>query len=59
MEINLTTGTLDTTGNLDGWVITSPRAIAEGAEDVELLQGDKIRLNGDVVRQGEIIANIQ
>lgn len=46
MTIHLLTGTLDLTKNLDGWTITSPTAIAEGAEDVQLLRGDFIAIDG-------------
>lgn len=58
MQVTLTTGTLDSTDTLDGWVITSATAIANGAEDVELQRGDVIHHNGDVYRDGELIANI-
>jgi len=58
MQINLKTGTLDSTPNLDGWIITSETAIAEGAEDMTLRRGDRININGDVRRGGDVIANI-
>lgn len=56
--ITLTSGTLDTTDNLDGWIITSPQASAEGVEDVDLKRGDRIDINGNVYRDGELIANL-
>ena len=58
MKINLISGTLDTNDNLDGWVISSKQAIAEGAEYLELARGDKININGDVWRGDEFIGNI-
>lgn len=44
---------------MDGWVITSKTAIAEGAEDMPLKQGDRISINGDVTRNGKMIGNIE
>lgn len=58
ISINLINGTLETTANLDGWVITSKTAIAEGAEDMPLRKGDRIGVNGNVTRNGEDIGNI-
>lgn len=58
MQISLTKGTLESNDALDGWIITSATAIAEGAQDVELLLGDIIRINGDVYRSGKLIANV-
>ena len=58
MIINLSSGTLDTNSNLDGWIITSARAVVEGAEDVELVRNDRIDINGNVYHNGECIANV-
>lgn len=58
MHINLTTGTLDSNANLDGWVITSAHAVIAGSEDLPLCKGDPIAINGDVHRAGEYIGNI-
>lgn len=58
MQVTLTKGTLESNEMLDGWIITSAIAIADGAEDVELRRGDLIRINGDVYRADELIANI-
>lgn len=58
MQINLTTGTLDSNNNLDGWIITSATATVDGHEDIPLRQGDRITITGDVYRHGEHIGNI-
>jgi len=58
MEICLVSGAIDTNDNLDGWVVTSQRATAEGAEDLLLIRGDQIKINGDVYRNNEFIGNI-
>ena len=47
----LTAGTLDCTGALDGWTITSPTARACAPDDDLLLRrGDVITLDGEVYR---------
>ena len=56
--IRLTRGTLEPNDNMDGWVITSEMAISQGSNDLPLLCGDKIRINGDVYRNGEFLGNI-
>jgi len=56
--IKLIAGSLRGNDTMDGWVITSATAIAEGAEDVELERGDRIDINGNVRRGGEMIARI-
>jgi hypothetical protein len=56
--IKLTDGTMDQNDNLDGWIITSATATAQGAEDVELELGDRIDINGVVRRNGDMIARI-
>lgn len=58
MQINLTTGTLDSNDNLDGWVITSALASIEGREDLPLHKGDRITINGDVYRADEYMGNV-
>lgn len=58
MQINLATGTLDSNNNLDGWVITSAHAAIDGRDDLPLIQGDRITLNGDAYRDGEYMGNI-
>lgn len=58
MKFQLITGTVDVTENMDGWVITSKRALVAGSEDCPLVGGDRIDFNGNVIRDGEIIANI-
>jgi hypothetical protein len=66
-NISLTTGTLDTNNNLDGWVITSDRAsyVPDGVPEhlagdltVEMVKGDKIDINGNVYHDGQMIGNI-
>lgn len=63
--ITLTTGTLDTNNNLDGWIITSDRASVIITDDpdyddanVYMVRGDRITINGDVYRGDDCIANI-
>ena len=58
MTINLITGTLDSNSNMDGWVITSVHAIVDGRDDLPLINGDRIAINGDVYRANEYIGNI-
>jgi hypothetical protein len=58
MKINLIKGTLKSNDNMDGWIITSKTAVAEGADDLPLKQGDRISINGDVRRNGKNIGNI-
>lgn len=58
MTIHLTSGTLDSNDNLDGWVITSHIAIIEGVEDIPLRKGDRITITGDLYRSGELLGNI-
>lgn len=58
MHIKLTTGTLDSNANLDGWVIISAQAVVDGHDDLTLCKGDCIALNGDVHRAGEYIGNV-
>ena len=52
------TGTCVNNENLDGWVISSSEAVVVGAEDLPLMRGDQIRINGDVYRKNVFIANI-
>jgi len=59
MTLTLTTGTLEPTDTLDGWIITSDHASAVGADDVPLRRGDIVTATGDVVRDGRVVANIQ
>jgi len=62
--ITLTTGTLDTNPNMDGWIITSDHASYAPYPDeyddinVYMVKGDRITINGDVIQDGVIIANI-
>ena len=58
MNITLKTGTMDNTGNLDAWVITSDHAVVIGAEDLDLQRGDIINVNGDVTRNGVDMGNV-
>jgi len=65
MSIQLTTGTLDTNDNLNGWIITSDTASVVFTDDpdyddlnVYMVKGDRITVNGDVYHDGEHIANI-
>lgn len=58
MEFTLISGKMDVRGDAQSWIITSNTAIVEGAEDEPLVKGDIIRINGDVERNGEIIANV-
>jgi hypothetical protein len=64
-NINLTTGTMDTNDNLDGWVITSDTAsyiITDDPEygdlNVYMYKGDRITVDGDVWRGNRPVANI-
>jgi hypothetical protein len=56
--IKLATGTLRPNDNLDGWTITSEAATIKHEEDIELRRGDKISINGEVLRGGQIIARV-
>lgn len=56
--ITLTKGTMGSNDNMDGWVITSQVAIADGAEDMPLQKGDHITINGDVYRGKEFLGNV-
>lgn len=63
ITIKLSRGTIDTNDNLDGWVITSDTATAEGCvmdgqDMLPLVKGDKIKINGDVIRGSHNIGNI-
>lgn len=58
MTINLSSGTLDSNDNMDGWVITSSSAIVDGREDLPLRKGDRITINGDVYRADEFVGNV-
>lgn len=58
MKFKLKTGTLDTSSNLDAWIITSEFAAVEGNEDIQLQQGDIIKINGDVYRGNEYLGNL-
>lgn len=58
MTLNLITGTLAMSENMNGWIITSGHAIAEGAEDMDLYRGDWITIDGDVFRNGEFLGNL-
>ncbi len=51
-------GKYEVAPNLDGWIITSDVATTERNEDILLLHGDKITIDGDIIRNGDIIANI-
>jgi len=58
MVIKLISGTLDSSNDMSGWIVTSQSAIAEGAEDMPLQKGDRVSLNGDVWRGDELLGNI-
>ena len=58
MTLTLTKGTLEIADNMNGWLITSGHAIAEGAEDMDLYRGDWITIDGDVFRNGEHVGNL-
>lgn len=47
----LASGTFEAGDNMDGWVITSDVAIADGNEDMPLRKGDRIDLDGNVRRR--------
>ena len=56
--IKLVNGTMDSNGNLDGWIITSTKAVVDGAEDIALRKGDRITADGDVYRGEEFLGNV-
>ncbi len=57
--VELETGTLAVSGNMDGWIITSVQATLPAPnDDVVLRKGDRISINGDVYRNGEMLANV-
>ena len=57
--VELETGTLEVNGNTDGWIITSEQATLPAPnDDVVLRKGDRININGDVYRNGEMLANV-
>ena len=58
MQITLAAGTMDSNANLDGWIITSKTAVAEGHEDMLLVANDQIRINGDVHREGRLVGSV-
>ena len=58
MTIKLSTGTLDSNSNVDGWIITSAHARVDGRDDLPLVKGDRITLNGDIYRGDEYMGNI-
>lgn len=58
MTIKLRTGTLDSNSSMDGWIITSAHARVDGRDDLPLVKGDRILINGDVYRAGEYMGNI-
>lgn len=70
MIIKLSTGTLDINDNMDGWCITSKTAtyvFATGHDTpqdiiddltINLVEGDRIDINGNVYSNNVCIANI-
>ena len=49
-----TAGTCNRVHPLDRWIITSDVATVDENEDLTLRRGDVIRLNGDVIRNGQV-----
>lgn len=61
MEIRLVAGRMETLPNMDGWVVTTNKATLRGREDdpwSELRKGDKILVDGRVVRRGQTIFRV-
>jgi len=58
VAFQLITGTCESNANMDGWIITSAVAIAEGAEYLPLQLGDTIDIRGNVRRDGCHIGQI-